>query len=75
MACRERSVSIMRLKAGTSRCARATQKPPTSSRMQSTVVGDKAGSWETWYRTAVPLADERFTEHLLELEALEVEKK
>lgn len=31
--------------------------------------GDKAGNWEGWYRTAIPLADQRFTEHLIELEA------
>lgn len=28
------------------------------------VAGDKAGRWETWYRQAVPLADERYDEHL-----------
>jgi hypothetical protein len=31
------------------------------------VAGDKAGSWESWYREAIPLADERFTEHLIAL--------
>jgi hypothetical protein len=30
--------------------------------------GDKAGNWEGWYRQAIPLADERFTRHLAELE-------
>nr|WP_300013159.1 type II toxin-antitoxin system RelE/ParE family toxin [Pseudonocardia sp.] len=28
------------------------------------VGGDKAGSWSTWYREAVPLADERYMLHL-----------
>lgn len=32
------------------------------------VAGDKAGNWERWYRQAIPLADERFTRHLAELE-------
>ncbi|MEU8187069.1 type II toxin-antitoxin system RelE/ParE family toxin [Micromonospora sp. WMMD712] len=31
------------------------------------VAGDKSGSWQSWYRTAVPLADERFQEHLISL--------
>ena len=31
------------------------------------VAGDKSGQWERWYRRAVPLADERFTEHLIGL--------
>lgn len=31
------------------------------------VAGDKSGRWESWYRTAIPLADERFTEHLIAL--------
>ena len=31
------------------------------------VAGDKAGNWERWYREAIPLADERFTEHLIAL--------
>jgi hypothetical protein len=29
----------------------------------------KAGNWDGWYRDAIPLADERFTQHLLKLEA------
>jgi hypothetical protein len=33
------------------------------------VAGDKAGNWEGWYRTAIPLADERFAQHLAKLEA------
>ncbi|MCM3921235.1 type II toxin-antitoxin system RelE/ParE family toxin [Frankia sp. AiPs1] len=28
------------------------------------VAGDKSSAWRTWYQTAVPLADERFSEHL-----------
>jgi hypothetical protein len=28
------------------------------------VAGDKSGRWETWYRTAIPLADRRFDQHL-----------
>lgn len=39
------------------------------------VAGDKAGNWEIWYRKAIPLADQRFTRHLKELEAQEVEKQ
>jgi hypothetical protein len=31
------------------------------------VAGDKAGNWEGWYRQAIPLADERFEEHLIAL--------
>jgi hypothetical protein len=31
------------------------------------VAGDKAGNWRGWYRTAVPLADERYDAHLAEL--------
>jgi hypothetical protein len=31
------------------------------------VAGDKAGNWQRWYREAIPLADERFTEHLIAL--------
>jgi len=31
------------------------------------VAGDKSGRWQSWYRTAIPLADERFTEHLAAL--------
>lgn len=33
------------------------------------VAGDKSGNWEGWYREAIPLADGRFTEHLMILEA------
>jgi hypothetical protein len=31
------------------------------------VAGDKAGNWEGWYREAIPLADERFAQHLAKL--------
>ena len=31
------------------------------------VAGDKSGRWDSWYRTAIPLADERFAEHLITL--------
>ncbi len=39
------------------------------------VAGDKAGNWEAWYRKAIPLADERFTQHQIELEAEEAGKQ
>lgn len=35
------------------------------------VAGDKAGQWQSWYRTAIPLADERFQEHLIGLKEAE----
>jgi hypothetical protein len=28
------------------------------------VAGDKAGQWRDWYKQAIPLADDRFEEHL-----------
>ena len=31
------------------------------------VAGDKSGQWQTWYRSAIPLADARFEEHLRNL--------
>ncbi|MDI1463950.1 type II toxin-antitoxin system RelE/ParE family toxin [Catellatospora sp. KI3] len=31
------------------------------------VAGDKSGQWKKWYQTSVPLADERFEEHLMML--------
>lgn len=31
------------------------------------VAGDKAGNWDRWYQKAIPLADQRFTEHLIAL--------
>jgi hypothetical protein len=39
------------------------------------VAGDKAGDWDTWYRKAIPLADERFGQHLAALEAEEVDRR
>ncbi len=35
------------------------------------VAGDKFGSWTRWYDTNIPLADERYTEHLAALAANE----
>jgi hypothetical protein len=32
------------------------------------VAGDKAGNWAKWYRVNIPIADDRFTEHLSRLE-------
>lgn len=32
------------------------------------VGGDKAGAWSSWYRVAVPIADERYALHLKTLE-------
>jgi hypothetical protein len=32
------------------------------------VAGDKSGRWDTWYRRAIPVADERFDEHLQTLQ-------
>ncbi len=31
------------------------------------LAGDKAGSWKKWYRENIPLADDRFEEHLRRL--------
>ena len=28
------------------------------------VAGDKAGRWDTWYKQGIPLADDRFDEHV-----------
>lgn len=39
------------------------------------VAGDKAGNWDGWYRKAIPLADERFRQHLIELEAEKAKKR
>lgn len=30
------------------------------------VAGDKSGNWDSWYRTAIPLAEQRYLEHLEE---------
>lgn len=27
------------------------------------VAGDKAGQWDAWYRTAIPVAQERYEDH------------
>jgi Phage derived protein Gp49-like (DUF891) len=35
------------------------------------VAGDKNGNWDRWYQQAVPLAGERFTEHLIALKEQE----
>jgi len=32
------------------------------------VGGDKSGSWRTWYRTAIPLAEAAYVEHLRRLD-------
>ena len=31
------------------------------------VAGDKRGAWDKWYRTNIPLADQRFDDHLRRL--------
>jgi hypothetical protein len=31
------------------------------------VAGDKSGRWQAWYRTAIPVAEARFEEHLMRL--------
>lgn len=33
------------------------------------VAGDKAGNWTKWYKTNIPLADDRFDDHLKKLKA------
>ena len=35
------------------------------------LAGDKAGNWQRWYETAIPVADERYDRHLAELEGRE----
>lgn len=30
--------------------------------------GDKAGRWEKWYKVNIPIADDRFDDHLRQLE-------
>ncbi|MDP8017635.1 type II toxin-antitoxin system RelE/ParE family toxin [Prescottella equi] len=32
------------------------------------VAGDKAGRWEKWYKVNIPIADDRFDDHLRQLE-------
>ena len=39
------------------------------------VSGDKARNWEGWYREAIPLADDRFAQHLAELAGEETKKR
>ncbi len=39
------------------------------------VAGDKAGNWDGWYREMIPVADERFAQHLAELDAGEAERR
>ena len=29
--------------------------------------GDKAGKWEAWYRQAIPLAEQRYEDHLIQV--------
>jgi hypothetical protein len=38
------------------------------------VAGDKAGNWDRWYDQAVPLADQRYTDHLNELKQQEEQR-
>ena len=33
------------------------------------VAGDKAGQWDAWYRTAIPLAGQRYEDYLKQQEA------
>lgn len=37
------------------------------------VAGDKAGNWDRWYDTNVPLAEKRYAEHMAELTTREYE--
>ena len=32
------------------------------------VGGDKSGQWQQWYKTAIPLAERRYAEHLANFE-------
>lgn len=32
------------------------------------VAGDKSGAWTQWYRDAIPLADQRYSDHLAQLD-------
>jgi hypothetical protein len=36
-----------------------------------TIVGDKAGQWNAWYREAIPLAEDRYDRYLKERQAEE----
>lgn len=31
------------------------------------IAGDKSGQWRKWYQTAIPIADERYEQHLANL--------
>jgi hypothetical protein len=31
------------------------------------IAGDKSGQWKTWYEKAIPIADQRFEDHLTSL--------
>jgi len=31
------------------------------------IAGDKSGQWRTWYQIAIPIADQRFEDHLTSL--------
>jgi hypothetical protein len=33
------------------------------------VAGDKSGNWRHWYAANIPVADDRFDDHLAQLEA------
>lgn len=39
------------------------------------VAGDKAGNWEGWYRDMIPIADDRFAQHLAGLESGEASER
>jgi hypothetical protein len=38
------------------------------------VAGDKAGNWASWYDSTVPLADQRYTDHLKKLKQQEEQR-
>lgn len=31
------------------------------------IAGDKSGQWKNWYQTAIPIADDRYEQHLTNL--------
>ncbi|MGW4885329.1 type II toxin-antitoxin system RelE/ParE family toxin [Streptomyces murinus] len=37
------------------------------------VAGDKAGNWSGWYDTNIPIAEQRYKDHIAELETREYE--
>jgi hypothetical protein len=39
------------------------------------VAGDKAGQWKAWYRTAIPLAEQRYAVYLKERQAGEEDRR